>query len=352
MRIFLDLEKLRDPYSGLGQFCAHLGRALVETRPPDSDLTAYLPEKYIGFLGHDVRYQIAGKRPGYPAEKSPFDIWHNTHQDARYWPSSRATRTVLTIHDLNFLERSDYGALKKRFKLWQQQRLIDRADALVAISAFTAGQVRQHLSIGNKPLHVILNGCPPLVSENKQTLISGLAQPFVLALGVVHPKKNWHVLLPLIQRFPERQLVIAGSDTHPYGSHLRQEIINLGLERQVHLMGPVTEAQKAWLLRNCEALWFPSLSEGFGIPPIEAMRVGKPVFLSNLTSLPEVGGAEAYYWDSFAPDVMAEVFVKGMADFRRDPAKAEILHRRATLFSWEKAAIAYWEIYKDILQKT
>lgn len=348
MRILLELEKLKDPYSGLGQFCAHLSRALVEGLPADATLTAYLPANKVGFLGNSIEYKAIGRLDRFLPVRNQDDVWHNTHQEAAYWPTNRATPTVLTVHDLNFLERPDYGPAKKRRKLRQHQRQIDRADAVVAISEYTAGQSRKHLSLGTKAISVIPNGCPPLLPPERQEALPEANRPFVLGLGVMHPKKNWSVLLPLIQRFPDLNLVLAGSDRHAYADGLRQQVKDLKLEKQVRITGPVSEARKAWLLQNCEALWFPSLSEGFGIPPIEAMSAGKPVFLSNLTSLPEIGGEAACYWDSFDPERMADVFERGMAEYRQNPARREELRQRAALFSWEKAASAYWQLYRSL----
>ena len=101
--------------------------------------------------------------------------------------------------------------------------------------------------------------------------------------------------------------------------------------------------------RNCDAFLFPSLTEGFGLPVIEAMQFGKPVFLFKATSLPEVGGTLAFYWSSFDPDAMAAVFHAGMAAFASDPnyPLESIAHARR--FSWDKAASEYLAFYREIL---
>jgi glycosyltransferase involved in cell wall biosynthesis len=78
------------------------------------------------------------------------------------------------------------------------------------------------------------------------------------------------------------------------------------------------------------------------------MSFGKPVFLSNLTSLPEIGGDEAYYFSSFEPSHMVEVFENGMNDYNKDTLKKERLASRAKLFSWERAAKEYIELYKSL----
>ena len=103
------------------------------------------------------------------------------------------------------------------------------------------------------------------------------------------------------------------------------------------------------MFENCKAFVFPSLSEGFGLPVVEAMHFGKPVILSKLTSLPEIGGDEATYLDNFLPEEIAN---KIEISINNDTSEnQESLRKRASLFSWEKAAEQYLEIYNTILSK-
>ena len=77
-----------------------------------------------------------------------------------------------------------------------------------------------------------------------------------------------------------------------------------GLEERIILPGEISDMDKYWLYKNCEAFVFPSMYEGFGLPVIEAMNFGKPVFLSTFSSLPEVGGKYALYWENFDSQLM------------------------------------------------
>ena len=94
-------------------------------------------------------------------------------------------------------------------------------------------------------------------------------------------------------------------------------------------------------------LFFPSIGEGFGLPVIEAMWFGKPVFLSTATCLPEIGGEAAYYFESFDPDDMQAVFEKGMQHYCQTQPQ-ELIKQRAASFSWDKAAKEYTEIYRQL----
>jgi glycosyltransferase involved in cell wall biosynthesis len=158
--------------------------------------------------------------------------------------------------------------------------------------------------------------------------------------------------LEFLQRLPEYRLVIAGHRATPYGALLERRVGELRLTQRVSLPGAISDAQRQWLYEACEALVFPSLSEGFGLPVLEAMQCGRPVFLSRLTSLPEVGGPLACYWDSFDPDAMAHVFRQGLAQFQADPGYARRLESRAAEFSWNHTARAFLRIYQEILGGT
>jgi len=116
----------------------------------------------------------------------------------------------------------------------------------------------------------------------------------------------------------------------------------------LHLIGKVDENNKYHLYKNCKAFVFPSLTEGFGLPVIEAMSLGKPVFLSNLTSLPEIGGNEAFYWNNFNSEEMIEVVKTGLNEFEKDSGKQQRIIEWAKQFSWENAAKAYLKLYETI----
>ena len=348
MTIFIDTERLRDLNSGLGQFCLQLGRELVRQRPDSAQLTFLVPDGKQGIFGPDVAYQTATwLRRWYTPGR--YDIWHCMHQDSRFLPSSKKNRLILTIHDLNFLERPDYNDAKKGHKLATVQRKIDRASALATISEYTASVVRQHLKLPNIPLSVIHNGYSrPDDVLNRSSSLS-IQSPYFLFVGVIHPRKNLHTLLPLLEAFPEWRLVLAGPDGHPYAEHLRKQAKQLDIADRLILTGAVDEATKNGLYQACDAFLFPSLSEGFGLPVVEAMSYGKPVFLSRRTSLPEIGGKDAYYFDSEEPESMAETIFDSLNDFRANPFRADRLRQQAARFSWERAAQQYWKLYSDVL---
>lgn len=113
----------------------------------------------------------------------------------------------------------------------------------------------------------------------------------------------------------------------------------------VMVLTDVTEGQKSWLYQNCLGFLLPSWTEGFGLTVIEAMRHGKPVFLSNLTCLPEIGGAHAFYWHEFSAGHMRGVIDAGLAEAQR-PDFAEQVRSHAASFTWERCCTGYLDYYR------
>jgi glycosyltransferase involved in cell wall biosynthesis len=344
LKVLIEMEKLKNPNSGLGQFCLGLGQALAEQNK-NTELHFLVPENKKGIFGNNTLYILIKSYLSFLLSKpKPYDLWHCTHQESKYLPGN--SKLILTIHDLNFLYK--YKGLKKQLKLNALQRKVNSASAIVAISNFTAMEIKQHLKIDENKLHVIYNGVNLKSTEPVELPAFLQNQKYLFSIGIINPKKNFHVLLPLLQNNSDLKLVIAGNDSHDYVNQIKEMANNLGVLKQVHFTGIISDELKYQLYKNCYAFVFPSLSEGFGLPVIEAMMLGKPVFLSNLTCLPEIGGKEAFYWENFDADVMREVFEKGMEEFEKDAEKSFRLKQHAAQFNWEKAASAYLNLYESI----
>ena len=142
---------------------------------------------------------------------------------------------------------------------------------------------------------------------------------------------------------PDQKLVIAGRLNTTYAKNLKTRADKLPC-KTVEFIGEVDDAQKAKLYAGCKMFLFPSLCEGFGLPPIEAMKFGKPVALSNLTSLPEIGGPRACYWTELEPRKMAEDLSAFMSKCESEEEAVEIKNWAAQ-FTWEECARRYAELY-------
>ena len=344
-RVLVEMEKLKNPNSGLGQFCINIGEQFQKLSPSDLEIDFYLPPVQKNIFGADFNYvKHTPFHKILPVTSTEYDVWHCLQQDSHYLPTSKKTKLILTIHDLNFLEK--YKGSKQKRKLKSLQKRVDRAAAITVISKFTEMIVRENLELKDKPLYVIPNGNSLKTIENAGKPSFVIFDNFIFSIGIISEKKNFHSLLPLLQHDKTLHLVIAGEKESGYAHQLIKLAEQMKVSGQLHLAGVVNEEAKYWLYKNCEAFVLPSLTEGFGLPVVEAMSMGKPVFLSNLTSLPEVGGQEAYYWKHFEPQHIIEVFEDGMKNF--DAEKSRRLMEWAKQFSWENAAKAYLNLYKKI----
>ena len=154
----------------------------------------------------------------------------------------------------------------------------------------------------------------------------------------------------MLPHLPEYDLVLAGNNTSDYAKSLSELAKSLGVSERVHQTGKIDDLEKKYYLSKCTAFVFPSHREGFGIPPIEAMRFGKPVFLSNNTSLPEIGGEHAFFWDDYDPEYMVEVFQDGMEKVTEKPDFYNNWYiERAKSFDWNATAAQYLKVYRTIL---
>jgi len=352
--VLFDCERMKNPNTGLFHFCLNLGRQLLTHKKESDSVVFFGPHRLPDIFGPDGRYVFKTalhdvRRPfsnGYnigPAS-SKFDLWHMTHQSSRYKPTQK--KTVLTIHDLNFLY-DDQGVSRRNKYLHIVQDRIDRADHIVCISNYCREDVLKNLHTRSKPVSVVYNGCNINLSDDVENATYAPSRPFLFAIGTVLPKKNFHVLPCLLPDYPG-ELLIAGQPDSKYAGKILEEAARYNVTDRVKLIGAVSEEEKNWYYRNCEAFLFPSIAEGFGLPVLEAMSHGKPVFLSTCTSLPEIGGPHAYYFESFDPQTMREAFWNGLRDFN-DFGRETSIRQWALQFNWGKAAAEYWNIYHSLL---
>ena len=240
------------------------------------------------------------------------------------------------------------SAAKKQKHLKVLQQNIDRSDAIICISEFGKTDVLQYCQIKNKPIHVIHNGTNSL---EKPGLFGNSYKPrkrFLFSIGVMERKKNFHVLLPLLQQNQDMELLIAGQpNDREYIHYIESMARELGVEEKLKMLGAISEEEKAWYYQHCYAFTFPSLSEGFGLPVTEAMSVGKPLFLSNKTALPEIGQDIAFYFNNFNSVHMQKVFIDGMQTYKRLKMR-EAIKLRSQDFCWQKAAKQYINVYQSL----
>ena len=349
--IGLSLGRLSHWHDGLGEFSRQLGGALAAQAPRLRDelgwqLHFHLPRAFHGVFGDPVGYLATHTSQRWlHLRGSRFALWHVLHQHNRLRAPLGTQHLVETVHDLNFLHSKSADKIE-RYRRRQHQRLA-RCDAAIAITHHVAADIARELAPVPVPVLVIHNGATDLSAAPREA-IAGIADgpPYLLHISRLAPSKNIVALLALAAAWPEQRFVLAGAPS-PYADEVRRLIATQGL-RNVVLRLDLSEAQKAGLYAGCRGFLFPSLAEGFGLPPIEAMYFGKPVFLSRLTSLPEVGGGVAHYFDGFDGVAMRAVVQQGLAD-DREPGRREAIRAHALGFSWRRCAQQHIELYRRLL---
>jgi glycosyltransferase involved in cell wall biosynthesis len=335
---------MKHPYTGLFEYCVQLGNALQTCISAGDQIIYYVPKQYGDCFGNSAVYRIhSAVHRAFPLTVKHADV---VHANPAFIKSAGKTKRIITIHDLNFLyEKSSQIKINKYLKIFQHNA--DTADAIVTISEFAKTDIVSHLKTDDKPIFVIHNGCRVSEYPDYDTPAYRPSTPFLFSIGTVLPKKNFHVL-PCLLKDNDWELIIAGQGNSDYADKIIGEARKHAVENRVKLLGPVNSQDKYWYLKHCDAFLFPSLAEGFGIPPVEAMHFGKPVFLSTKTSLPEIGGQYAYYFDDFDPEYMRAVFDSGMCHYTQTTPAALIIEH-ADRFNWEKSAAKYLNVYKSVL---
>ncbi len=349
-KLIFDCERMKYPDTGLYHYCLNLGKYLEKNIDLNREqLYFYSPpgEQQWSYTSSNHLLQNPLHKFRMPSLEG-YTIWHASYQNTHYMPCrNRNIKVVLSIHDLNFLYDEKKSPAKKQKYLAYLQQLINRADALVCISGFAKNDVLQHCDIGNKPLFVIHNGTNHLSSPALGAQSYKPKKPFLFSIGVINRKKNFHVLLPLLQNGAMELLIAGKYDDEPYRNFMEERSKELGVTDHVRLLGPVNEHEKSWYFNNCRAFAFPSISEGFGLPVVEAMSCGKPLFLSDRTALPEIGGDVSFYFNDFHPDHVRQVFDSGLNHYDRNGLREKIMER-GNRFCWHKAAREYLDVYRSL----
>ncbi len=353
-KILIDLEKLRHPNSGIANVFRNLTKGLL----------AINSEHHFAFFGK--KESIKAITPSilvhnwhrwhqhFETFSRHYDIIHVSHQLSPYFHKKykKATK-IVTLHDLNFLHEQLPKA-KKQKRLRRINATLKTADYIVCISHFVKQDVLKHQDILQinqvKEIIVIHNG---IAFPEQKTYDLGAfsylkSRPYILNIGVLFHKKNQMALIEMLPYIHSDLVLVSSGEKNDYAKSIEAKIKSLKLEKRVHFLKNITETEKYALIQHAESMCHPSTAEGFGIPPIEAMAFGKPVFLSPFTSLPEIGGKEAFYFDSFDPKAMAKTYQEGLKTYQENPDAPRNIREWASQFDYRKMAENYYALYKRI----
>ena len=356
--VLIDLYNLETPYCGFGQIAFNYVKYFAEIQrsgKENFDIAFLLPNSYRhrpldefeGIPCYFKESKLHHMIHIIPNSLPKVDLWHSVNQFCETYPNNPNTKHIFTIHDLNFLFEETPEKVDYYLSIMQER--IDKANLITFISKYAEDITRKHLKLERKETRVIYNGVESL-QDKSQTKPSFVVKekPFFFAIGQILPKKRFDLLLYMMKFFPDMELYICGENKFATGQELLKRIEESQLPN-VHAPGPITNEERTWLFANCEAYLFPSIGEGFGLPAIEAMQFGKPVFASNYQSLPEIVGNQGFVWHELEPISMAQTVKDGLKAFHADPNLAQIAKNYANTFSYEKHINAYLQLYREML---
>ena len=382
LQIALDTRRVAD--FGIGTYIRNLVRALAQvddrnqyklitteqavpefSNLPPNFQTAIFPgaqKKGIGPAG------LAQVRYGLFLRKLEADLFHIPLNAVPLWMPKPY---LVTIHDMSTLLFASQLGYRNRLRHFYLRRGLIRADRVMAVSMATCRDVEAVLGIPMSRMRVVYNApdptfqAPPVAATatNYPAEIQRVLDryrihyPYLLYVGRTNPQKNiprlveaFAVLRGEIQDHPEYRdlrLLIIGDEISRY-PELRHAVIQSRVEDTVRFLGFVPIDTLRSFYQAASAFVFPSLYEGFGLPPLEAMASGTPVVCSNVSSLPEVVGEAA---EIVNPENVFDI-ARGMREVLLDPARRSLLVERgfqqARRFSWERTAQQVLDAYEEI----
>lgn len=287
-------------------------------------------------------------------------VFHSLHIQV---PPTQKIKSVLTVHDCRYLALPE---LYKRQEVREYKKKmlssLGRAEKVVTVSDFTRHELINHFSLPKERIKTIHNGFkkPVIQTEDWEDKIDlfldkgNIPQTYLLYVGVLDPRKN---LIRLIEAlalcrkelgdFPN--LIISGVSSKDWTqSNQAKRATELGLMENIHVTGKLKKETLMCLMRKAHALCYPSLYEGFGFPPLEAMSFGVPVLAGNSAAIPEIVGKAACLVDPYSIEDLSKGLIRIVMDTDYRQALVRSGYERIKKFSWKKAAQEYVCIYKEV----
>lgn len=317
------------------------GRELIAAEPWSREVELVVPP-ILGLRGTKAVTELAAV--GSMADRRQMDVVHSV---AMTGPLRARAATVVTIPDLIWLTHPDPG---ERFtnRLWRAvvPAVSRRADRLIVLSEATRAAVVQELGIPADRMDVVPLGrdaptTEPAPDADIRARLGLGAGPIVLAVSAAKAHKNVVRLVQAMREVrahhPDAVLVVPGNPTALH-TELERRALAAGVEHAVRFPGWIDDRQLEGLYGACACVVVPSLVEGFGLPVLEAIARGAPVACSNTSSLPEVAGPAAVYFD---PLVTSEI-AAAVRRLLEQPEEAALLRQlgraRSEQFSWRRTA--------------
>jgi len=369
IRVAIDARRIRAQHSGLGVYSLELIRALIGRRDLEwiiyahPEVTDYLDVQGADHLNwvitpHGVDNHLRGdlwKHFELPLDlkRRTVNVFHDLAYQLPLFTLAGNTRRVVTIHDLApflFPETNTfrYGVYWR----WMTRASVARADRIVAVSNFAAGEIRERFGLDEASVTIIHSAIDPVFRPAPES-IERQGRPYIVVVSNFEPRKNLDGLLRAFDRLVHNRnldidLLVIGSMGWK-NERVYKELSARRLADRVIFAGYVERNQMISAYHSAELAVVPSKYEGFGFPLLEAMACGVPVVSSNASSLPEIGGDAPEYVDPEDDEAMADSIYKVLdgSVMRREMIARGL--KRAAEFSWEKTALGYIDCYRSLI---
>jgi glycosyltransferase involved in cell wall biosynthesis len=302
-----------------------------------------------------------GLRPGYlryamnetiSAALSPilgrFDIYHVMLY--RAIPFLRRRRLVVTHHDCTH-ERFPHLFRNASFIMERKRKLFSRADAIICVSESSRRDLLHFYNVEENKTHVVHHGFSPLSVGSSLAEANGIPNaPYLLYVGLRAPYKNFLLLLEAFSRSglaADFQLVVIGGGA--FSPEEQAKISSFGIGNRIRHIPKAGEATLAHAYRNASLFVYPTLYEGFGFPTLEAMSLGCPVLVHRTSSLPEVCGDAAFYFDSADAEELSRALVSTLHDAPGIAMKRRLGKQQVRLYDWTLSAKNTLAVYRAVL---
>lgn len=270
-------------------------------------------------------------------------------------------KKVTTTHDLTMLRYTRAGRvsvfihwirmLGYRFLFWGSHAT---AQKIIVPTEYVRQDLIDLHSFTKDKIEVTLESSEPPISA-KAKVLKGVRKPFIMHVGSPFPHKNIDNLIDAFELIkieqPDLQLVLAGKKEFYFDKLLNEKIIHSPNKEDIVVPGFIDDRELKWLYENTECYVLPSLSEGFGLPGLEAMAHNAPVASSDATCLPEVYGDAAEYFDPFDIQSIAVVVNKVLTDSKLANKLRTKGKKRIFDFSWQKMAKQTFDIYRQLFER-
>jgi glycosyltransferase involved in cell wall biosynthesis len=234
-------------------------------------------------------------------------------------------------------------------------------DHIITVSEFSKKEIIEAYKVRPEKISVVYNGITdsykPIGDAQKVEVRKQYTQgrPYYLYLGAIHPRKNVLTLVKAFNQFKasgpsDYQLILAGRNAW-HTKDVFEAIEQSPFKNEIHLPGYVPTTNAVSLVASAEAMIYPSLYEGFGLPLVEAMACEVPVICSNASSLPEVAGNAALLFDPMDVEQLSQHMKSVIADSQLREKLIQLGNERSKIFSWDKAAENIYSILKQVAEK-